>query len=589
VVTPRSAGFTQKLVCIAACVVAIFARPVCAQTPPTYVPTSIVEVGAPVSEPYPNAATFDSKGRLIVVNPGQHQVEVYQGLTLIAHYGPGDYKQCDLYGYRAPIAADFQNPSDFVSTVDDIIPDATPQPAAGPCLSYPQGVAVDANDQIFVTDSSNYRIVVLKSADHVSADGSLQSAYAFGTFGGWVVDPGPVDANNQPSTLNGQVVDTLFVQPYGPPLVNQLGYPIDVGTFRDPTTGQVEVYVLDQSNNRVVGYRFSGSAPSCAAAADVPAGCYTQFVAFGTRGDADANPQGLVFPTGFGIDKSTGDLALADSGKHRIVVYRYPFTSATQWASEIKFFSPATSGQAVIGSIPGFIQQGDVAFDSAHRLFILDSPRSTIHVFAPSPGGGYAFQFDIEKIPGDSADQGFRPGLLRDALGIDLVPPSDGVDPAIDMMVIADSYTRRVQVFRRAALSVEGLSGYPAVGKVGTSVTASVRVRNVGAADVLGVTPAFGGFGGIIAPGGVTWTPAGGSPGGSADIIAGAEGIFSFTFTPQSTGVLGLQIGASGHTHIVGGGGLATDDPVVASAAAAPPLSVDCGTESRFIKSATID
>src|SRR5713101_1155771 len=74
---------------------------------PVYAPRFTLDVGQPGNSPYPNAVTIDSKGRVIVANPGQSTVEVrqcdatHQTCLLSAHYGtPGN--PIEIYNYAPP-------------------------------------------------------------------------------------------------------------------------------------------------------------------------------------------------------------------------------------------------------------------------------------------------------------------------------------------------------------------------------------------------------------------------------------------------------------------------------------------------------
>src|SRR5262249_48725404 len=217
------------------------------------------------------------------------------------------------------------------------------------CLSYPQGIAVDGADRIYVTDTGNYRVLVFDSADARDPDGSLKLLYAFGTFGGTVVDPCPC----YDDATGALVQDSGVIFTQAPPEPDKFAQPWDIEVYR--ATG--DVFVLDQWNNQIKQFTFNAAQNT-----------YREIAAFGHRGDVDT--EGLVFPTGFGLDQRTGDTAGPDWGKHRVVVYAYPFTGATPSAAIFSTAGPG--GPDVFGRHGGYIQQGDVAFDNAHRLFVLD-------------------------------------------------------------------------------------------------------------------------------------------------------------------------------------------------------------------------
>src|SRR5262249_19190550 len=151
------------------------------------------------------------------------------------------------------------------------------------------------------------------------------------------------------------VVNVLFLQP-SPALPDHFSAPWNVAVYRK--TG--EVFVLDQWNNQVQGFRF-----------DATANTFRQFVAFGHRGDTAADPEGLVFPSGIALDQTNGTIAIADSGRHRVLTYTYPFTNNvttpfTGGTRPSAIIDSASPGQDVFGRTDGYFQQGAVAFDRAH-------------------------------------------------------------------------------------------------------------------------------------------------------------------------------------------------------------------------------
>jgi hypothetical protein len=541
---------------------------------PVYAPQFTLDVGQPgANSPYPHAVAIDSKGRVIVANPGQNTVEVRQcdaahhDCVLVASYGTvGD--PIWMYNYVPPAGVALAYgiiPTTIDSTLGcELAPGA---PVRGrPCLAAPQGVAVDATDRIYLADTANYRVLVFNSADNVNADGTLQLVYAFGTFAGTVVEIEPADADGNPILdALGNPIDVLFEQP-SLPQPDHFALPWDIVVNKK--TG--EVFVLDQWNNQIKGFRFDPTVSN-----------FKQFVAFGHRGDTAADPEGLVFPSGLGIDQTTGDLAVADSGKHRVVVYTYPFTNNT-----LAPFTAGTRASAVIttagpggpdvfGRNTGYAQQGDVAFDRAHRVFILDSVSSSVHVFAKS-GAAYAFQFTIKKAVGAGT------GELADSIGFAIDQPDDPLnaldlehDPA-GQMAFADSYAGRVQVFQHASLSavVTSISATAALGDP-LPITARITVTNNGFLPLTGVVPTLDGYEGLISS--YTLTPP-----LDATLAAGGQREFMASLTPQSTGSLNLRVGATGNTHYADRSGEA-NELVVAPVVIAPTVAIGCAPAGALV------
>ena len=549
------------------------AAPVWAQAP-VYAPQFTLDVGQPAANsPYPHAVAIDSKGRVIVANPGQNTVEVRQcdaghrNCVLVASYGTvGD--PIRVYDYAPP--ADGAVAYGIIPTMInnrlgcELAPGAPPRGLA--CLATPQGVAVDATDRIYLADTFNYRVLVFNSADNVNADGTLQLAYAFGTFAGTVVEIDPEDADGNPILdPSGNPIDVLFEQP-SLPQPDHFALPWDIVVNKK--TG--EVFVLDQWNNQIKGFRFEPTVRN-----------FKQFVAFGHRGDTAADPEGLVFPSGLGIDQTTGDLAVADSGKHRVMVYTYPFTNNTLapfnagTTASAAITTAGPGGPDVFGRNTGYTQQGDVAFDRAHRLFILDSVSSSVHVFAKS-GAAYAFQFTINKVGGVGT------GELADSLGFTIDQPDDPLnaldlehDPA-GQMAFADSYAGRVQVFQHASLSV-AMTSISATAALGDPlpITARITVTNNGFLPLTGVVPTLDGYEGLISS--YTLTP---PPGGT--LAAGGQLEFAASLTPKSTGALNLQVGATGTTHYADRSGK-DNERVVAPVIIAPTVAIGCGPAGTLV------
>jgi hypothetical protein len=577
------------------------ASPVSAQVP-VYAPQQSIDIGGlAAASPSANATTMDSKGRVIVANAGQSTIEVYQcnaagtPCSQIAHYGaPGDPHW--FYSYQPPPDG---------STIDAVIPvgiDSTMScervpgqvPRLPACLAAPQGVAVDAADRIYVADTGNYRVLVFQSADNHESDGTLKLLYAFGTFAGTVVDVGPFGPNGPLLDANGNFIQALFFQPT-PPAPDHFAAPFDLAVYKK--TGQV--FVLDQSNNQIQGFTPPCDAVSTGLGYACSGGTFTQFVAFGHRGDEITDDDGLVFPTGIGLDQTTGDIALADSGRHRAVVYTYPFTdnttppytTGTRLSAQIHTAGP--NGPDVFGRTvgasngPALYQVGDVAIDRAHRLFVLDSVSAGIHVFTRSPAGAYVFQFTIQK------QQGILPGQLNIPASIDLVQPGDPTDTfdlesdPLGQMVVADTNAGRVQVFRHARMSTAVT--FPSLtGSLDTPIPATITVTNNGPLPLIGVAATLVSSSVPIAsftvlPGtGTSLAPSGDPQGG--DRLQ-----FAVLVQAQSSGALNLQAGAAGKTHFVDPHGRIDEENVVATPSApGSPVNVGCGvTNALILKSAT--
>src|SRR5262249_20846854 len=390
-----------------------------------------------------------------------------------------------------------------------------------------------------------------------------------GTFGGTVVDPCPC----YDDATGALVQDSGVIFTQAPPEPDKFAQPWDIEVYR--ATG--DVFVLDQWNNQIKQFTFN-----------VAQNTYREIAAFGHRGDVDT--EGLVFPTGFGLDQRTGDIAVADSGKHRVVVYAYPFTSATTSAAIVSTAGPG--GPVVFGRHGGYIKQGDVAFDNAHRLFVLDSVSSAIHVFTRAGAAavaGYTFAFTIQKSAGGSPDG------LNDPQSISIAQPDDTLDLETDLgtMVIADTSGGRISLFQPARLTVDAVNFTNpnlSVGLDGTPIESKILVTNRGAIPIVDVTPTLSNLGGLIstAPNGINSTPS------SATVAArGGQQEFTVRLMPQGLGTLSLRVGATGTAKVEDASGQFDPEPVSVTPLYdhVPDVTIGCAGNSNpiIVRSATTD
>ncbi|MBI1297268.1 hypothetical protein GC175_20145 [bacterium] len=169
-------------------------------------------------------------------------------------------------------------------------------------LHYPSGVALDAADNLYVSDSNNHRLLV-----YLAASGDTTADVVFGQMGDFTTG----EANK------GGISAESLNYPYGL-LVDGFG----------------NLYVADSDNNRVLGY----AAPLATdTVADLVIGQSGSFARNGlnqgrtTIQGATAPNQGtLRGPTMVGLN-ADGDLFVADNGNNRILGFRESRILQVEW------------------------------------------------------------------------------------------------------------------------------------------------------------------------------------------------------------------------------------------------------------------
>ena len=123
-----------------------------------------------------------------------------------------------------------------------------------------------------------------------------------------------------------------------------------------------------------------------------------------------------------------GNIYVADTWNHRIVVFDREGNFLRKWGSFV-----TTDGEA-IGGQDGFWGPRAITFDGAGNLYVSDTGNKRVVVF--SSAGEFL---------GQTGGGGVVPGRLDEPVGLAMVPRGDGV-PGGELYV-ADTWNRRVQVF----------------------------------------------------------------------------------------------------------------------------------------------
>ena len=187
--------------------------------------------------------------------------------------------------------------ADYVFGQPDFISNDCRLGADGVC--GPQGLAIDAHDNLYISDSGNNRILV--DQNPLTADKNAEGIWGQASFDGNACKKGAPDAT---SVCDPRGIAVLsHIDPWG----------IDRGD---------DLYIADRGNNRVLLYRnVATKAPGDGADA-----------VFG-QGDMNtalcgAGANGLCQPTGVSLDRGD-NLLVADTGNNRVLEYNDPLDDRT--------------------------------------------------------------------------------------------------------------------------------------------------------------------------------------------------------------------------------------------------------------------
>ena len=535
ITSPRSPRISLVLTLLLACT-----HVAAAQTPlPVWGVPVAVETGYTATAKFntPYAVAVDSQGNVVVVDELHQMVEVLLANGNVLTYGAtgAEYPQgSGACGMSSPSPDSQPAP-----------PPPDPLPFNAGCFSDPRGVAIDSSDLIYVSDWANNSVVVFDSASHTVAAGATQllPLARFGTTGGadWSTSGGAPGQLEAPIALA-----------------------IDRGPRYNNTATVNRVFVLDQFNDRIQSWDCDASMlqdPTKAAS-----GCTLTALQIGAPDPTTASghtPGYFDYPWGFGVDQTTGDIAVAETSDSLVDVYRYPFTGNSLW------------GYATSIATPNILQPEDVKFhpgsSSASDLWVTDYGNNRIVVFQQNGSSTPTLRYQ----PLTGIGLRYQPQDPGDSPVLTMVgPQSLEFNPNNNHVIVVDQGGNvppgdvfgngRLQEWAQVGLTVS--TTLPSNLFVGSAI-ATVTVTNSGTVRLDNVVPSFNvstAVGVAVDPTGGLWPPAAVSlgPGGSTT--------FQLPLSIQLFGAVSFQTSASA-VHSFSGAVITATAPTVNGTSTAAP------------------
>jgi sugar lactone lactonase YvrE len=224
-------------------------------------------------------------------------------------------------------------------------------PASAIDLCYPTGVAVDGGGNLYVSDSSNSRVVEYNSPLSTGAAASE----VFGQGGSFTSKACDFDAGS----------------PFNPPSAVDLCYPTGVAV-----DGLGNLYVADINNQRVLEY----NTPLNPSSGESGAGDATADTVFGQGGSFTSkkcnlggrSANSLCGPTAVAADNA-GNVYIEDGTNSRVLEYNTPLASGTTAEQVFGTCGGFTSSECTGVSASSLTSPSGVAADAAGNLYVVDS------------------------------------------------------------------------------------------------------------------------------------------------------------------------------------------------------------------------
>jgi uncharacterized protein (TIGR03437 family) len=343
--------------------------------------------------------------------------------------------------------------------------------ASAQSLASPAQIAFGANQEMFVADAGNNRVLAVPQIAGRYAD----AARVLGQDD---------SIHNAPNLLEGRELSTsnILATPIGP-LVASGGIAVDIRSTPP------HVYIADTANHRVLAWRDVRGLRE-GARADVVIGQPDLQTAVANYGSSapDIRPPtatNLNRPSGLGLD-STGNLFVTDTGNNRVLRFPRPFEQTSQVA-DLVIGQPALAGSAVEGTSAFLLNHptGIAVRSDRGDLLVADTLNHRVLYFPAPLASGMA----ATRVFGETSFTENNRGASSAAM----TQPTAVAFDADDNIYVADTGNSRILVFGRfedlpATGAAALATGAAPIGQpdfvTAASGTANNRLRNPTALSV---------------------------------------------------------------------------------------------------------
>ncbi len=324
---------------------------------------------------------------------------------------------------------------------------ATFVPAPSASVFYRPVGAAFANNQVYLTDASNNRVLALP----------LQA----GTFGPatGVLGQYQFDTNSV-NLIEGKELQLYWADSSG-------NLHVDGGLAIDSTGSPPHLYVADTYNNRVLGFKDLRNL-SAGASADIVIGQSSGLYGVCNSPTGDANQPtnaSLCGPVGLMVD-SNGNLWVADRGNGRVLRFPAPFAQTGQPQADLVLGQQSFTGPKVSDATQNTLSApNSVAMTPKGLLLVSDQNQNRVLVFQPVNGvfssgqaaGLVLGQTDFRStVAGSSLSSLSAPhGIAVDSSGRPYV-----VDTGNNRVLVYDVLDNNLYFPTSAALATFSLTGF---------------------------------------------------------------------------------------------------------------------------------
>ncbi|MEZ4671367.1 MAG: NHL repeat-containing protein [Anaerolineae bacterium] len=299
--------------------------------------------GAPSADSLsmPTAVALDSAGGLYVTDRDNHRVLYFAA--------DGDTTADRVYGQYGKFTTNMTN-NDGTANYGE--------PSADNFGTYILGIEVDSQDGLYVSDSSNHRVL------YFAADGNTTADRVYGQFGDFTLGVQNNDGGGKRNVVSA----------------NSLNFPRGLATTADGG-----LYIADRDNNRILYY-----APDGDTTADKVYGQFGRFDANVDRNDGTGNvgapsADNLSHPKSIAVGPQ-GGLYVADTLNHRVLYFKNDGdTTADGGAGQFKNFASSVanndgSGNSGSPSIDNLNGPQGITVDTDGLIYLSDTGNHRVMV-----------------------------------------------------------------------------------------------------------------------------------------------------------------------------------------------------------------